>query len=250
MVELGFKSESSKSKSLNFVGGSPRLLIEMPQDPLCDQCSSIMRFVCQLSTPMSAYSRALYIYSCLKVSCNSKANGWKAFRQISTQPFKKSIGNANAKKCFIEFQTDNSPEIPSDKNFADSIDNSEWIGEKYEKQIIPGYSKFFKNFTRAVSENPDQILRYEWNGIPLLYSEPNFFPIKNCDNCGSERVFEFQLMPFMHSLLSEANDTTCKSLKECIEQASEWETVLIFSCKNDCGQEEIVQEICVVQCDS
>lgn len=39
-------------------------------------------------------------------------------------------------------------------------DNIDWIGEKYEKPILPkGYDKTFKKFSDRVAEWPDQCVR-------------------------------------------------------------------------------------------
>ncbi|KAL8876338.1 MAG: hypothetical protein Q9198_005447, partial [Flavoplaca austrocitrina] len=77
--------------------------------------------------------------------------------------------------------------------------------------------KTFLRFAARLAQNPEQVLRYEWRGQPLLYSKDDevgkVFPsasapsgttstqrasqsrIPNCMNCGARRVFEFQLTP-------------------------------------------------------
>ncbi|KAL8674286.1 MAG: hypothetical protein Q9168_001279, partial [Polycauliona sp. 1 TL-2023] len=77
--------------------------------------------------------------------------------------------------------------------------------------------KTFLRFAARLAQTPEQVLRYEWCGQPLLYSKDDevgkAFPsatvasstsssarmpqnrMPNCVNCGARRVFEFQLTP-------------------------------------------------------
>ena len=254
MSSLGFKSTSKSKNNYNFIGSTPTLLHEM-DNIICDNCKSSMKFICQVSTPISNYQRIIYIYSCLKAACNSKSIGWKAFRQI--KDFIKPVKSSSS-RVYIDFQDVLPGKINQESlKISNQILKEEWIGELYEKQVISGYSKIFKKFSSSISEYPTQILRYEWNGIPLYYSCPDFLPVKDCEKCGTKRVFEFQLMPFLHSILSDLNsdlDSELEklslhlSLKELLAQESDWETVLIYSCFRDCG-EFTSQEVVIVQGD-
>lgn len=45
-------------------------------------------------------------------------------------------------------------------SYEEVEDNFDWIGEKYEKPILPkGYDKTFKKFSDRVAEWPDQCVR-------------------------------------------------------------------------------------------
>ncbi|PVU95054.1 hypothetical protein BB561_002085 [Smittium simulii] len=46
-----------------------------------------------------------------------------------------------------------------------------WAGEKYERSVLPkGVDIGFQNFISVVLQNPEQCLRYQFGGIPLMYS--------------------------------------------------------------------------------
>ncbi|MGI4794423.1 MAG: programmed cell death 2 domain-containing protein, partial [Janthinobacterium lividum] len=70
----------------------------------------------------------------------------------------------------------------------------------------------FQKFADRLEQNPEQVLRYEFRGSPLLYSKTDAVGKKlaaateakvqissggmpRCGNCGAERVFEVQLTP-------------------------------------------------------
>lgn len=237
MISLGFKTNK---KNQTFISETPLLLEEMDH-PLCQVCKSKMEFIIQVSTPMQDYNRILYVYSCK--DCNSRDRGWRVFRQISSRSVKNQIKNAT----FIVFE-DIIPENISTSLPKSKIDKdeSDWTGEKYEKQCINGYSKEFKKFSQFVGQYPTQIIRYEWNGEPLYYSKPNLdSKVNDCQNCGSKRVFEFQLMPFLHSFIDK-DSGDLKDLKKSLE---DWETVIIYSCLKDCSQGKVSEEIAIVQGD-
>ncbi|KAJ1722617.1 hypothetical protein LPJ53_002996 [Coemansia erecta] len=50
-------------------------------------------------------------------------------------------------------------------------DEDEWADEKYERAERPkGTDVGFERFVRTVSQNPEQVMRYQFGGEPLLYS--------------------------------------------------------------------------------
>lgn len=54
----------------------------------------------------------------------------------------------------------------------------------------------FSEFKTRIREEPDQILRYEKDGVPLWISKdgiPKTDDIPPCAYCGGERTFEFQV---------------------------------------------------------
>ncbi|KAG8437652.1 hypothetical protein GDO86_008388 [Hymenochirus boettgeri] len=109
--------------------------------------------------------------------------------------------------------------------------------EKYEK--LQSDDVFFYKFLKKIAPCREQILRYSWNGSPLYISPPNLHPTP-CMLCGSRRVFEFQLMPALVSLLQDANADTLL----------EFGTVLVFTCEKSCWEADCrtpIQELCIVQ---
>ncbi|KAK9236247.1 programmed cell death protein 2 [Lipomyces kononenkoae] len=102
--------------------------------------------------------------------------------------------------------------------------------------------KVFQNFADTVSDNPEQVVRYERKGSPLLYSKADEIGkllvnrntgqydnnlIPHCEFCGSVRVFELQLMPYTIQTLEEGSGID-------IFNGMEWGTIIVATCKNDC----------------
>lgn len=89
--------------------------------------------------------------------------------------------------------------------------------------------KTFQRFADRLAQNPEQILRYEHEGQPLLYSKTDkigkAWPrITRC-KCGGERSFELQLTPHAIDEL-ESEDLSLEGM--------DWGTVIFASCKRDC----------------
>jgi len=94
----------------------------------------------------------------------------------------------------------------------------------------------FQRFADRVGQNPEQVLRYERGGAPLLYSHADEVAkalldskkeftsgrIPPCAGCGKRgRVFEFQLMPHAISVL-EGDSVGLDGM--------EWGTVIVATC--------------------
>ncbi|KAF8983730.1 hypothetical protein BGZ46_009692 [Entomortierella lignicola] len=141
-----------------------------------------------------------------------------------------------------------------------------WSGEAYEKAALPkGVDKAFQKFTERVQAWPDQCVRYDFPGTPLLFSysdrtaqtllppnatqhskhtTPSAHRIPRCPACKGPRGFEFQLMPNLLSMLDVTSkkylsEDEKQSLKErkgaqVFEIGMEWGTILVYSCVEDC----------------
>ncbi|NXG51957.1 PDD2L protein, partial [Psilopogon haemacephalus] len=99
-------------------------------------------------------------------------------------------------------------------------------GEKYEKSEVKGRDQTFHKFMKRVSVCPEQILRYSRGGQPLFITCPPANIDKGipaCSNCGGSRVFEFQLMPALVSMLQSDSDLSV-----------EFGTVLVYTCERSC----------------
>ncbi|NXJ09336.1 PDD2L protein, partial [Odontophorus gujanensis] len=98
--------------------------------------------------------------------------------------------------------------------------------EKYEKSEVRSVDYTFHKFMKRISVCPEQILRYSWGGQPLFITCPpaNFDnSIPACSNCGSNRIFEFQLMPALVSMLQGDADLSV-----------EFGTVIVYTCEQSC----------------
>jgi pre-rRNA-processing protein TSR4 len=118
----------------------------------------------------------------------------------------------------------------------------------YEDRI----DKTFQRFADRLAQNPEQVLRYEFKGQPLLYSKSDSTGklisglgkenskvitslmsgnrIPRCANCGSGRVFELQLTP--HAIMELERE-------EFGLDGMEWGNIIIGVCEKDCQQKGV-----------
>ncbi|KAF2858535.1 hypothetical protein K470DRAFT_199752, partial [Piedraia hortae CBS 480.64] len=119
------------------------------------------------------------------------------------------------------------------------VDGSE--GGSDDKTLFESsMDKTFQRFADRLAQNPEQVLRYEYDGQPLLYSRndavgKNIFPhggsrIPGCKNCGMKRVFELQLTP--HAI------TELEVEEEGLD-GMDWGTIILGVCSKDCAQKGV-----------
>jgi pre-rRNA-processing protein TSR4 len=112
----------------------------------------------------------------------------------------------------------------------------------------------FQRFADRIGKNPEQCIRYEFGGTPLLYSKDDKVgrlvaggtrQIPRCGNCGAGRTFEVQLMP--HAI-------TELEAEELGLQGMDWGTIIVAVCERDCqeksagaGEEGYIEEWVGVQ---
>ncbi|XP_065063669.1 programmed cell death protein 2-like isoform X2 [Rhopilema esculentum] len=130
-------------------------------------------------------------------------------------------------------------------------------GEKYEKNPVVGGDKTLHKFLKRLRRCREQCLRYNWNGRPVLLSDnvlqnqslgsvpPN---VPACLHCGSERVFELQLMPALSSILKkydmgvkgrstgqdDGQEGASLPTEEMDQERLDFGTVYIYTCSNSC----------------
>ena len=146
-----------------------------------------------------------------------------------------------------------------------SMDTSEPSDPGTEKDAFEStIDKTFQRFADRLAQNPEQILRYEFDGTPLLYSTSDtvglllaprtassssaegevsiapsanstaasasgFKGVPHCPSCGARRVFELQLVP--HAI------TELEAEEEGLE-GMDWGTVILCVCSRDCSDNE------------
>jgi pre-rRNA-processing protein TSR4 len=147
------------------------------------------------------------------------------------------------------------PDIPAQTRVDMDIDAGEGgsgdmdVKDAFESSM----DKAFQRFADRMSQNPEQILRYEFAGSPLLYSKID--PVgkllaphqesgaaanvkvktasagksgmPKCVNCGGDRLFELQLTPYAIVEL-EAEELGLEGM--------EWGTIILGVCSKDCVQ--------------
>jgi pre-rRNA-processing protein TSR4 len=167
----------------------------------------------------------------------------------------------------IECETEyiSRPASDTNNNAASSsaqVTNDGEGSSSLESAFESSMDKTFQRFADRLSQNPEQILRYEWQGQPLLYSksdaigkllsppsasagsnsidsritisqqqQPSFSTrVPRCENCGAKREFEMQITPFA-ILELESGDDDDMGL-----DGMDWGTVLVGACVEDCAE--------------
>ncbi|ROV96163.1 hypothetical protein VSDG_05004 [Cytospora chrysosperma] len=95
----------------------------------------------------------------------------------------------------------------------------------------------FQKFADRLAQNPDQCIRYEFGGQPLLYSKADAVGRRlhdggrppACGNCGGERAFEVQLVPGAIAELEAGGEDDGDAL-----DGMDWGTVVVGVCASDC----------------
>lgn len=123
------------------------------------------------------------------------------------------------------------PEQNIQLDAADSEEPSALDREAFESAM----DGTFQKFADRLEQNPDQVIRYEFDGTPLLYSKTdavgeklakgNAAGMPGCPNCGGRRTFEVQLTP--HAIVElEGDDLSLEGM--------EWGTIIVGVCERDC----------------
>ncbi|KAF2129915.1 hypothetical protein P153DRAFT_315322 [Dothidotthia symphoricarpi CBS 119687] len=157
--------------------------------------------------------------------------------------------------------TPSTPQLPSNARLDLDTDGSTSTGGgKEDKEVFESsHDKTFQKFADRVGQNPEQVLRYEYRGKPLLYSDSDAVGrllapysdnaagsashgkvtttgargdagMPRCVNCGAERVFEVQLTPHAITEL-EADDMGLDGM--------EWGVIVMGVCGKDCKPSDV-----------
>ncbi|NWS21175.1 PDD2L protein, partial [Pachyramphus minor] len=149
------------------------------------------------------------------------------------QPFYINVMDEEDYSGFLD--TDHADELLKEYQLREGVDLEQMMSEsfageggneKYEKSEVKSWDHTFYKFMKRISVCPEQILRYSWGGQPLFITCPPASitqGIPACSTCGSSRVFEFQLMPALVSLLQSDSDLSV-----------EFGTVIVYTCERSC----------------
>ncbi|KAI2631131.1 hypothetical protein GGS21DRAFT_523413 [Xylaria nigripes] len=139
------------------------------------------------------------------------------------------------------------PPVPQATVKMDVDDNSGSSGGgKEDKEVFEStMDTTFQRFADRLAQNPEQSIRYEFGGLPLLYSKTDAIGkalvsdgagatlsaaggvkgMPRCPNCGGPRTFEVQLCP--HAI-------TELEAEELSFEGMDWGTVIVGVCERDC----------------
>ncbi|KAJ5616293.1 hypothetical protein N7537_001407 [Penicillium hordei] len=148
-----------------------------------------------------------------------------------------------------------SPEVP-DNVQIEPMEEEGAGGAELKDTFESELDKDFMKFSMRLEHNPEQVLRYEFRGTPLLYSTsdevgarlhshnaPNAKittlgagSIPACEYCGSQRVFEFQIVPHAITMLEEGRPGVGLGKDDA---GMEWGTIIMGVCGNNCTPQEL-----------
>ncbi|XP_030155048.1 programmed cell death protein 2-like isoform X3 [Lynx canadensis] len=101
-----------------------------------------------------------------------------------------------------------------------------------------------RDYQQKEGMDMEQLLsqRYSWSGEPLFLTCPTseITEPPACSYCGVRRIFEFQLMPALVSMLRSTN----------LGLSVEFGTILIYTCEKSCWPENCqtpMEELCIIQ---
>lgn len=113
-----------------------------------------------------------------------------------------------------------------------------------------------EKFACVVGYEPEQVIRYERSGHPLWGCRDGQVASKDvevCENCGSHRVFELQIMPQLPYLLdrhkresgthenfdgSDGTNLGLEGIARRLRDDADWLTIVIMTCAKSCALEE------------
>lgn len=110
-----------------------------------------------------------------------------------------------------------------------------------DESIMKEQDKQFIKFQERIRADPEQILRYttDPNEEPLWISSNNINPeVPKCQYCGSERIFELQILPQLIYYLKVSERKIDILSDDRGYTPIEWGNLIIYSCKNSCDPEK------------
>ncbi|KAL4810091.1 programmed cell death protein 2 [Aspergillus unguis] len=152
------------------------------------------------------------------------------------------------------------PKIPENVTIEAEDPEGAGAGADVKDAFESELDKAFMKFSTRLGHNPEQVLRYEFGGAPVLYSHTdavgkrlhdsshtpavakiNTKPsgssrLPRCESCGAERAFELQLVPHAISVLEEGRAGVGLGKDD---GGMEWGTIIMGVCSRNCGPQEV-----------
>jgi pre-rRNA-processing protein TSR4 len=197
--------------------------------------------------------------------------------KLSKQPAGISLGSASVdetKEAHKGGRTNKTKKTGSSTQGDTSGSGEGWSQEAYEIMRVAGVEEVFLAFQERLETGgaPEQVIRYEFGGIPLPYSAKSkpynllwastpapgqstavtrgaYAPqaqqsgfkrydarcsnIPRCPHCNSKRTFEMQLMPNLVTIIEKGLAQGVNPGKDS-QQELGWATLWCFTCSADC----------------
>ena len=141
------------------------------------------------------------------------------------------------------------PRVPAAATTMDLDDPSAGGGGKEDKEVFESsMDATFQKFADRIGQNPEQVIRYEFGGQPLLYSKEDAVGkalgagssggasvstsagkggMSRCGNCGAARVFEVQMTPQAIAELETEEEGM---------EGMDWGTIIVGVCERNCQE--------------
>lgn len=100
--------------------------------------------------------------------------------------------------------------------------------EKFQMEKLYGNDKVTYRYYKRISRYQAQLVRYDWEGTPLLNSSKIKPTIQPCPACGAKRKFEFQLMSGLINYLSTDESSFDK-------ESMDFSSIIVHSCSKNCS---------------
>jgi len=215
--------------------------LEKPHN-LCNLCGCLGDKVCSSCHEVRYCSRqhqaADWKYG-HKKRCNNSSNG--LIQQLENFNFNDHHHQKHP-IFFKEYEIviEEEPPAPPVKMTVEEeyTDDNKPIDKKLERDLLKmqkqKIDETFANFRERIDREPEQVIRYNLGKTPLWISSKNIptpAQIPRCA-CGSERQFEFQVLPQMINYLGV--ETTMESI--------DFGTLCVYTCKGNCLTGEAYKE--------
>ncbi|KAL0840367.1 hypothetical protein ABMA28_015627 [Loxostege sticticalis] len=133
---------------------------------------------------------------------------------------------ANVSDVDVNKEMDKLRTLMQEKRAGTLCDVSDDELEQYTNKMPE--DKVFKKFNKRIARHPEQVLRYDKGGSPLWITgnTENLIQIPNCQYCGGERQFEFQIMPQLLNFINVGIDFN----------SIDWGILAIYTCTASCNE--------------
>ncbi|KAF1808515.1 hypothetical protein P152DRAFT_485443 [Eremomyces bilateralis CBS 781.70] len=241
-----FSTTNSSSGPINPFSSSSTssLAAKSPQPPTPDPSSLNTSFadVLRISTPESTSNST----SEPKSNIASTYEPWPP-QSSFLDPYPQFYLDAD----YETLSPESSPTLPPNISASMDIDTTESAAggaaddaDLFESSV----DKTFQAFARRMEQNPEQVLRYEFGGSPVLYRKNDAIGqvfssslsiggkaqvigpeaparVPKCENCQSARLFECQLTPHAITVLEENEEGL---------EGMDWGSIIMVVCSKDC----------------
>lgn len=106
--------------------------------------------------------------------------------------------------------------------------------ERFQLENLYGNDKTTYRFYKRLKLFQGQIVRYDWQGEPLLSSNKFKYKPTACSTCQTKRCFEFQLVP---ALLNYLSPTEGKTVEGFDRELIDFSTIIVSCCPKNCAQD-------------